>query len=83
VRVIFVRGVRRVVGRRVSPSSSPAVVSGVDVSLPDVSLPDVSVVDVGAPGLISEVTGGLVLVMVWVVVGVDVGADVAEYDGST
>jgi len=37
----------------------------VDV-LVDVSLLDV--VDVGSPGLMSLVTGGLVLVMVWVVV---------------
>ena len=34
--------------------------------LVDVSLLDV--VDVGSPGLMSLVTGGLVLVMVWVVV---------------
>ena len=80
--MIFVRGVRRVVGRRVSSPSS-AVVLGLDVSLPEVSLPDVPEVDVGAPGLMSEVTGGLVLVMVWVVVGVVVPGVVAEKDGST
>ena len=44
----------------------------VDV-LVDVSLLDV--VDVGSPGLMSLVTGGLVLVMVWVVV-LDVDDDV-------
>jgi hypothetical protein len=63
VRVIFVRGVRRVVGVRdsSSPSSSSAVVRGLDVSLPDVSEEDV-----GGPddGLMSVVTGGLVLVIV-------------------
>ena len=41
--------------------------------LVDVSLLDV--VDVGSPGLMSLVTGGLVLVMVWVVV-LDVDDDV-------
>ena len=34
-------------------------------------------------GLMSIVTGGLVLVMVWVVVGLDVLVAVAENDGST
>lgn len=76
MRVTFVRG-RRVV-RGVDSSSPSAVVRGVDVSLPDV--PDV---DVGGPGLMSLVTGGLVLVMVWVVVGPDVRVAVAENDGST
>jgi len=58
--------------RVVLGSSSSVVGRRVDV-LVDVSLLDV--VDVGSPGLMSLVTGGLVLVMVWVVV-LDVDDDV-------
>ena len=64
MRVTFVRG-RRVVRGVDSSSSSDAVVRGVDVSLLDVSDEDVGDV---LDGLMSIVTGGLVLVMVWVVV---------------
>jgi hypothetical protein len=89
VRVTFVRGPRRVV---VGADSSPlggvygfvhAVRVGVDVSvleLLDVS--DDEVVDDG-PSM-SVVTGGLVLMIVAVVVGVDdEPVAVAENDGST
>ena len=79
MRVTFVRG-RRVVRGVDSSSSSDAVVRGVDVSLLDVSDEDVGDV---LDGLMSIVTGGLVLVMVWVVVGLDVLVAVAENDGST
>ena len=79
MRVTFVRG-RRVVRGVDSSSSSDAVVRGVDVSLLDVSDEDVGDV---LDGLMSDVTGGLVLVMVWVVVGLDVLVAVAENDGST
>ncbi len=64
MRVTFVRG-RRVVRGVDSSSSSDAVVRGVDVSLLDVSDEDVGDV---LDGLMSIVTGALVLVMVWVVV---------------
>ena len=67
-------------GASTSSSSSDAVVRGVDVSLLDVSDEDVGDV---LDGLMSIVTGGLVLVMVWVVVGLDVLVAVAENDGST
>jgi hypothetical protein len=87
VRVTFVRGPRRVV---VGADSSPlggvyglvhAVRVGVDVSLLEVSDED-EVVDDGP--LMSVVTGGLVLVIVAVVVGVDdEPVAVAENDGST
>jgi len=79
VRVTFVRG-RRVV--RVSPSS-PASVSLVrgGIREPLVVSDDDGVVDDGA--LMSLVIGGLVLVMVWVVVALDVLVAVAENDGST
>jgi hypothetical protein len=85
VRVTFVRGPRRVV---VGDDSSPlGGVYGlvhavrVDVSvLLDVSEDD-EVVDDG-PSM-SVVTGGLVLVIVAVVVGVDDRVAVAECDGST
>jgi hypothetical protein len=57
-----------------------AVRLGVDVSLPEV--PEDEVVDDGAS--MSVVTGGLVLVIVAVVVGVDDDlVAVAENDGST
>ena len=81
MRVTFVRGRRVVRGvDSSSSSSSDAVVRGVDVSLLDVSDEDVGDV---LDGLMSDVTGGLVLVMVWVVVGLDVLVAVAENDGST
>ncbi len=81
MRVTFVRGRRVVRGvDSSSPSSSDAVVRGGDVSLLDVSDEDVGDV---LDGLMSVVTGGLVLVMVWVVVGLDVLVAVAENDGST
>ena len=86
MRVTFVRGPRRVV---VGADSSVlswvygevhAVPLGVDVPLPEVSEDDV-VPD--GPSM-SVVTGGLVLVMVAVVVGVDdEWVAVAENDGST
>jgi len=89
VRVTFVRGPRRVV---LGGDSAPlggvyglvhAVRVGVDVSVPlDVSGDEVVVVDDGAS--MSVVTGGLVLVIVAVVVGVDgEWVAVAENDGST
>ena len=82
MRVTFVRGRRVVRGvDSSSPSSSDAVVRGVDVSLLDVSDEDVDGVVDGV--LMSLVTGGLVLVMVCVVVGLDVLVAVAENDGST
>jgi hypothetical protein len=56
-----------------------AVLVGVDVSV----LLDVSEDEVVDDGLISVVTGGLVLVIVAVVVGVAVPVAVAENDGST
>lgn len=68
VRVTLVRGLRRLVLLGVSSLSLPprrAVVLSVDVSLPEV----VDVDEVGGP-LMSVVSGGLVLVIVWVVVGV-------------
>lgn len=83
MRVTFVRGPRRVVLGSDSSLLGRLWVIRVDVDvslLPDVS--DGEVVEDGA--LISVVTGGLVLVIVAVVVGVD--ADrvvVAENDGST
>ena len=82
MRVTFVRGRRvvRGVDSSSSSSSSDAVVRGVDVTLLDVSDEDVGDV---LDGLMSIVTGGLVLVMVWVVVGLDVLVAVAEDDGST
>ena len=83
MRVTFVRGrrvVRGVVSSSSSSSSSDAVVRGVDVSLLEVSDEDVGDV---LDGLVSVVTGGLVLVMVWMVVGLDVLVAVAENDGST
>jgi len=89
VRVTFVRGPRRVV---LGGDSAPlggvyglvhAVRVGVDVSVPlDVSDDEEVVVDDGAS--MSVVTGGLVLVIVAVVVGVDgEWVAVAENDGST
>jgi len=89
VRVTFVRGPRRVV---LGGDSAPlggvyglvhAVRVGVDVSVPlDVSGDEEVVVDDGAS--MSVVTGGLVLVIVAVVVGVDgEWVAVAENDGST
>jgi hypothetical protein len=89
VRVTFVRGPRRVV---VGVDSSPlggvyglvhAVCGVLDVSLLEVSedVEDGEVVDDGAS--ISVVAGGLVLVIVSVVVGVDDCVAVAENDGST
>lgn len=85
MRVTFVRGPRRVDG---GDSSPPGGVYGwvhavlVDESvLVDVSVED-EVVDDGP--LMSVVTGGLVLVIVAVVVGVDVDpVAVAENDGWT
>jgi hypothetical protein len=85
VRVTFVRGPRRVVGADSSPLGGVyglvhAVRVGVSVLL-DVSDED-EVVDDGP--LMSVVTGGLVLVIVAVVVGVDEDpVAVAENDGST
>ena len=89
MRVTFVRGPRRVV---LGGDSAPlggvyglvhAVRVGVDVSVPlDVSDDEEVVVDDGAS--MSVVTGGLVLVIVAVVVGVDgEWVAVAENDGST
>ena len=89
MRVTFVRGPRRVV---LGGDSAPlgdvcglvdAVRVGVDVSVPlDVSGDEEVVVDDGAS--MSVVTGGLVLVIVAVVVGVDgEWVAVAENDGST
>jgi hypothetical protein len=84
-----VRGPRRVVWVVDSPSSSCSlVVRGAgrdDDSELGVVLPDVSDDDVGelVGASMSVVTGGLVLVMVAVVVGVDDPALVAEKDGST
>jgi hypothetical protein len=95
VRVTFVRGLRRVVGRVGSSSEgSMDLVSlgldSLDVGLDVVSLPDVLdvpnvVVDVGGSSgpPISVVWGGLVLVMVWVVVAVLDWDAVAENVGST
>ena len=87
MRVTFVRGPRRVVG---GAGSSPlggvyGLVHAVRVGgdgpvLLDVSEDDVGVVD---DGLMSLVTGGLVLVIVAVVVGVEGPVAVAENDGST
>ena len=68
VRVTLVRGPRRVVLLGLSSLSSPprrAVVSSDVVSLPEV----VEVDDVGGRSML-VVSGGLVLVIVWVVVGV-------------
>jgi hypothetical protein len=87
VRVTFVRGPRRVVG---GVDSSPlggvyGLVHAVRVDVSVLELLDVSdeeVVDDGP--LLSVVTGGLVLVIVAVVVGVDdEPVAVAENDGST
>ena len=88
MRVTFVRGPRRVVfggdssGRQLGGGAVHAVRVGADVSLLlDVSDED-EVVDDGPS--ISMVTGGLVLVIVAVVVGVDDDrVAVAENDGST
>ncbi|HEY6646156.1 MAG TPA: hypothetical protein VI217_03550 [Mycobacterium sp.] len=83
MRVTFVRGPRRVV-LGVDPSLlGRLLVTRVDVEgslLLDVSDEDEVVAD-GAS--MSVVTGGLVLVMVWGVVGVDDPVAVAENDGST
>jgi hypothetical protein len=86
VRVTLVRGVRRVVRVVGASSCVRAVVGSVVVSLLDV-VDDVDdeedVGDVEGPS-ISVVSGGLVLVIVWVVV--EVAADfelVAEYVGAT
>ncbi|AGB20816.1 hypothetical protein Mycsm_00363 [Mycobacterium sp. JS623] len=91
MRVTLVRGPRRVVdGEDCSPLGGVygrvhavcvvSVVSGLVVSGLDVSGDD-GVVDDGP--LMSVVTGGLVLVIVAVVVGVDEWLAVAENDGST
>jgi hypothetical protein len=86
VRVTFVRGPRCVVdGEDCSPLGGVygrvhAVLGPLDVSVLDVS-DDEDVVDDGP--LMSVVTGGLVLVIVAVVVGVDEWEAVAENDGST
>jgi len=87
VRVTFVRGPRRVVdGADSWPLGGVygrvhAVFGPLDVSVPEVSDED-EVVDDGP--LMSVVTGGLVLVIVAVVVGVDNDrVAVAENDGST
>ena len=82
MRVTFVRGRRGVRVSPSSPSSSDDLVRGGVLAPLDVSDDD-GVVD-DAPGLLmSLVTGGLVLVMVCVVVGLDVLVAVAENDGST
>jgi hypothetical protein len=87
VRVTFVRGPRRVV---LGVDSSPlggvyGLVHAVLVDVSVLELPDVSVEGVVDDGpLMSVVTGGLVLVIVAVVVGVDNDrVAVAENDGST
>ena len=80
MRVTFVRG-RRVVRVSPSSSSSDSLVRGGVLAPLDVSDDDDGVVD--SDGLLmSLVTGGLVLVMVCVVVGLDVLVAVAENDGS-
>jgi hypothetical protein len=85
VRVTFVRGPRRVVDGADSSGLQPGggevhAVSDVDGSL----LLDVSEEEVDVGPLMSVVTGGLVLVIVPVVVGVDDDrVAVAENDGST
>ena len=88
MRVTFVRGPRRDVDGVDSSWPQPgggavhAVRVEVDVSvLADVSDEDEDEVDDGA--LMSVVTGGLVVVIVAVVVGVDDPVAVAENDGST
>jgi hypothetical protein len=85
VRVTFVRGPRRVVGAGSSLLGGVyglvhAVLVGVSVLLLDVSDEDEGV---GDGPLMSVVTGGLVLVIVAVVVGVDDDVADAENDGST
>ena len=82
MRVTFVRGRRDVRVSPPVPSSADDLVRGGVLAPLDVS--DVDGVVDDAPGLlISLVTGGLVLVMVCVVLGLDVLVAVAENDGST
>lgn len=78
MRVTFVRGPRRVVPA--SSSLSGARVVGLRVEGRRVEVCDDDVVSLG---LMSVVTGGLVLVIVAVVVGADDLLVVAEKDGST
>lgn len=85
MRVTFVRGPRRVV---LGADSSPlggvyGLVHAVRVGVDGSVLLDVSEAEVVDDELISVVTGGLVLVIVAVVVGVELPVAVAENDGST
>jgi hypothetical protein len=85
VRVTFVRGPRRVVLGASPPGGVYGLVHAVLVDGSVLELPEVSDEDVVDDGpSMSVVTGGLVLVIVAVVVGVDEDpVAVAENDGST